>query len=170
MRAPLDSVCLKSGVLCPRCRRVIESGAVSPKEIEVMQHLLELEEADPGFRFLRDTNYVKSYEVDSLLLVILDVDAVVSAATLTKLSKVLSERLNAKVRVIRNSQDPKALVSQIIAPARMQGIDSVWTPDGDVHYVIRISKHDARLLPMRVEMLESLLSSMFNATYRVRVL
>jgi len=168
MKIPLDTICVKSGVLCPRCRKLVDSGTYTLREVEIMKQLLELEEQDPNYRFLKDVTYVKSYETNSIIVTILDVDDSIPQSMLIRLGKTLSEKIGLRVRVIRKS-DPKTLIAQIIAPARIHGVNSVWTPDGDVQHIIRISRYDARFLPVEVKELEQLLSTIFHENYRIKI-
>jgi hypothetical protein len=133
-----------------------------------MKNLLELEEHDPNLKFLKDSTYVKSYETNSMILIVLEMGNDVPQAALVKLGRILSTKMNTKIRVIKKS-DPKNIIVQVVAPARVQGINSVWTPDGDVQHIIRISKYDARLLPAGVNELEHLLSMIFNENYKIKI-
>ena len=168
MKIPLDVICVRSGVLCPRCRRIVESGEHTEVEVEVMRHLLELEN-NSSFKFLKNASYIKSYKIDSMLVVILDLPEPVPRATIVRLGKALEEKLGVKVRITQKTSDPKVFISQLISPARIEGIDSVWTPDGAVQYIVRIPRSDAKLLPLKVEALENLLSSIYNEVYRVKI-
>lgn len=168
MKIPLDTICVRSGVLCPRCRKLIDNGFYTLREVEIMKNLLELEEHDPNLKFLKDSTYVKSYETNSMILIVLEMGNDVPQAALVKLGRILSTKMNTKIRVIKKS-DPKNIIVQVVAPARVQGINSVWTPDGDVQHIIRISKYDARLLPAGVNELEHLLSMIFNENYKIKI-
>jgi transcription antitermination factor NusA-like protein len=168
VKIPLDVICVRSGVLCPRCRRIIESGEHLEVEVDVMRHLLELEN-DNNFKFLRNTTYVKSYKVNTTLIVVLDIPEPISRPNLIRLAKTLEERLGLKIRIVQRTSDPKQFIQQLISPARIQGIDSVWTPDGSVQHIVRIPKSDARFIPMRIDMLENLLSSIYNEVYRIKI-
>lgn len=168
MKIPLDVICVRSGVLCPRCRRIIESGGYSEIEIDVMKYLLELEN-DNNFKFLKNTSYVRSYRVNSTLIVILDMFEPIPRPNIIRLAKVLEEKLGLRTRIVQKTSDPKQFIQQLISPARIQGIDSVWTPDGSVQHIVRIPRSDARFLPMRVELLENLLSSIYNEVYRIKI-
>jgi len=168
MKIPLDIICVRSGILCPRCRRLVESGAYTTTDVEVMKILLELEE-DPNNKFLREATYIKSYSVDSMVIVLLELSNAVPQSFLIRIARMISEKMGMKVRVVRYSQDQKSMIAQLFAPARIQGIDSVWLPDGDVQYIIRVSRYDAKYLPLKINELETLLSKMFNESYRIKV-
>ncbi|MEM1525584.1 MAG: hypothetical protein QXZ41_04190 [Ignisphaera sp.] len=168
MRIPLDVICVRSGVLCPRCRRVVEGGEHSEIEVDIMRYLLELEN-DSNFKFLKSASYIKSYKVDSVIIIVLDIPEVVSRLNIIRLAKALEEKLGLKIRIVQKTSDPKSFILQLISPARIQGIDSVWTPDGSVQHIVRIPKSDAKLLPLRVDILENLLSSIYNEVYRIKI-
>lgn len=168
MKIPLDIICVRSGILCPRCRKVIEGGEHTEIEVEVMRYLLELEN-DANFRFLRNATYVKSYKADSMLIVILDIQESIPRPVIIRLSKALEEKLGIRIRIIQKTSDPKSFISQLISPARIQGIDSVWTPDGSVQHIVRIPRSDAKLLPLKTNVIENLLTSIYNEVYRVKI-
>ncbi len=169
MKIPLDYICIKSGVLCPRCRKLIESGEVAEYEVDVIRSLIELEEKEQQFRFLRDTSYIKTYRVDDLYIVILEMPDNVHSHMIARLSRALSDKLGARVKVIRKSNDVKNVIAQILSPARIQGINTVWLPDGSVQHIVRIPRYDARYLPASIESLEKLFREMFNEVFRIRI-
>jgi len=170
MKLPLDYICLKSGVLCPRCRRLVDEGIVRDFEIEIMKNLIELEEKSSEFKFLKDSTYVKSYQVDNFCVLLIETPENVTQHSLMRLSKVLSDRLNKRIRVVRKAGDMKMMIAQIIAPARVHGVDLLWLPDGSVQHIVRISRYDVKSLPTTIENLEKMLSEVFGKSIRIRVL
>ncbi|RLG77129.1 MAG: transcription elongation factor NusA [Thermoprotei archaeon] len=170
MRIPLDYICIKSGILCPRCQRLVDSGVVSNLDVELMKALLDIEENQSNFRFLKESSYVRSVQQGRMIVVILDIPDTVPQQTLIRLSRLLSERLGGfKVRIVRNSNDLKSMVSQIVAPARIMGINTVWLPDGSVQHVIRMPRYDARLLPAPMKDIETLLTQLFKYNFRIKL-
>jgi predicted nucleic acid-binding Zn-ribbon protein len=43
LRIPLDTICVKTGILCPSCQRKVDEGEVQEFEVEILRNLLELE-------------------------------------------------------------------------------------------------------------------------------
>lgn len=159
MRIPLDYICVKTGVLCPRCRRLVESGAVSEFEIDIMRHLIEFEN-DPEYKsFLNNLTYVKAYKISDMIVIIADYPLKTDPKIIQKLSKALGDKLGSKIRIISNSlrRDIKSIVSQLIFPARIQGVNIIWLPDGSQQYIVRIPKTDLRYMPTSSENIEKLL-------------
>ena len=60
------------------------------------------------------------------------------------------------------------MVTQLLAPARILGVNTLWLPDGSFESIIRISKYDEKILPARREVIEEALSRILNATVKVR--
>ena len=170
MKIPLDYICVKSGILCPRCQKLVDSGVVSNLDVEIMRILLDIEENEPQFKFLKESSYIRAVQYGKMIVVLLDIPNAVSHHLLARLGRLLSEKLGGvKVRIVRNSRDLKSMVSQIVAPARIMGINTVWLPDGTVQHVIRMSRYDARLLPASLRDIEMLLSHLFKYHFRIRL-
>ncbi len=166
---PLDYICLKSGVLCPRCRKLVDEGKVQQFEVDLMKALIELEEKSQDFKFLREATYVKGYLVDNFCVLILELPEDVTQHSLIRLSRVLSDKVGLKVRVVKKVNDMKMLIAQIVAPARIQGVNALWLPDGSVQHIVRIPRYDAKSLPTSVENLEKLFNEIFGTSIRIKL-
>lgn len=169
MKIPLDQICVKSGVLCPRCQGLVDSRAVEPYEIEVMRALLDLEN-NPDFKFLKDLVYYKAVKSGNFLVLLLQFpDFSTTPRLISKLDKQLTEMLGIKVRVIdRSSNNIKSVALQLIMPARVSGINTLWLPDGSTQYIVRIPRSDSRYLPASKEVIEEVLSSLVGNSVRIR--
>lgn len=169
MRTPLCHICIKSGIFCPRCQELVDSGEYDELDIDVMKTLLELEEE--VFQELKDMNYHKSYLVENLLVVQLSGKSL-SPYRLTKIARHVAEKLkdkyNVRVRIIEKTGELRKMASQLLSPARILGVNTLWLPDGSFESIIRVSKLDERLLPARKEVIEEVLSRILNATVKVR--
>lgn len=170
MRIPLDHVCVKTGVLCPRCERLVSLGEVAAFEVDVMRGLLELEEK-VDFRFLKEARYVKSLEENNMLVLVIELpDLNMHPRVLARLGRALSEKIKRKVRVINvTSGNLRTIAAQLMHPARVIGVNTLWLPDGTVQYVVRILKSDNRYLPASRDTLEQILSSIAGKAVKIRV-
>jgi transcription antitermination factor NusA-like protein len=86
-----------------------------------------------------------------------------------KIAKVLQEKLGMKVRIIEKTSNIKSSAVQLLSPARVLGVNTVWLPDGSVQYVIRVSRTERRLLPADALVLESALSKIHDTRVKIRV-
>lgn len=169
MRIPLDHICVRSGVLCPRCQGLVDSRVVEPYEVDVMRVLLDLEDK-PEFKFLKDAVYHKALRLADLLVITIQLpDSLTNQRLINKLDKQLSEVLGIKVRVIDKSvNNIKSIAFQLVTPARISGINTLWLPDGSVQYIVRIPKSDSRYLPASKEVIEEVLSTLVGSSVRIR--
>ncbi|MEM0026000.1 MAG: transcription elongation factor [Zestosphaera sp.] len=170
MRIPLDVLCVKTGVLCPRCQSIVRGGSVREYEVDVMRELLDLEELT-DFKFLKDMEYVRSVMGEGALVVILQdtKNNTPDPRSLNKLSWILSERLKVKTKIVTNTRDLKEIVKQLVFPARITSVNTIWLPDGTVEYVVRVPRFELRNLPFkRREIIEDLLTQITGNVVRIR--
>jgi len=163
VRYPLDKICVKSGILCPSCQRKVDSGLVGRYEIPIMKAMMELEEE---LKELRKGEYVKAYEVSNMVIVL--VKDSFEPIEIEKIVKELSMKLRRKVKVINYGSDRRALVEQIIAPATLLGLNTLWLPDGSEQVIVRIPRRDQRFIGGRRRALEELLTQLFGKQVRIR--
>ncbi|MEM0361600.1 MAG: transcription elongation factor NusA [Sulfolobales archaeon] len=169
MKIPLDQICVKSGVLCPRCQGLVDSRVVDPYEIDVMRALLELEN-ESDFKFLKDATYYKAVKSGNFLVLLIQLpDSSTTPRLLSKLDKHLSELLGVKVRVVdKSSNNIKSIALQLVMPARVSGINTLWLPDGSTQYIVRIPRSDSRYLPASKEVIEEVLTNLIGSSVRIR--
>ncbi|MFN3267950.1 MAG: transcription elongation factor NusA [Zestosphaera sp.] len=170
MKIPLDILCVKTGVLCPRCQSIVRSGSVREYEVDVMRELLDLEELT-DFKFLKDMEYVRSVMSEGALVIILQdtKNNTPDPRSLNKLSWTLSERLKIRTRIVTNTKDLKEVVKQLVFPARITSVNTIWLPDGTVEYVVRVPRFELRNLPFkRREIIEDLLTQITGNVVKIR--
>ena len=171
MRIPLDYICVKTGVLCPRCRRLVESGAVSEFEVDIMRYLIDLEN-DPEYKnFLINFTYVKAYKISDTIVILGEFSQRSDQRIIQRISRALGDKLDAKVRIISVStrKDIKSIVSQLVFPARIIGVNIVWLPDGSHQYIVRIPRGDLRYMLMSSDNLERLVEIISGENVRIRI-
>lgn len=170
MKIPLDYLCVKTGVLCPRCQRLVDTGVVGEYEVPVMRALLELEER-PDFKFLKDAKYIKTLKLDSMMVLLLEInDPDLKPKDLGRLGRALSDKLRVKVRVInKTTGDIRELARQLMYPARVAGVNTLWLPDGSIEHIVRVPRADIRYLPMKTSSLEEILTQITGMNVRIRI-
>ncbi len=172
VQIPLDYICVKSGVLCPRCQALVDSGAVGEYEVEVMRALIELEEKE-GMSILKKATYHKTYIVGDMYVIVMDLGIGTSVPLFTRHARVLEQKLQEKlgrrVKVIPKANDVRGLASFLLYPARVMGVNTLWLPDGSIEYVIRVSRRDQRLLAGRKEEYEKILTELLGKKTRIRI-
>lgn len=143
----------------------MDKGEYDEWDIRVMKAFLELEESKMGF--LREYTYHKSIASNGLIVVMVS-GPKTSPYILARISRALSEKLGLKVRVVEKTSSLKQLAGQVLAPAQVLGVNMLWLPDGSWESIIRISRHDFRSLPAKVEVLEEVLSKINGFPVRIK--
>lgn len=163
MKYPLDKVCIKSGILCPRCQRLIDSGKVDKHEIPVMKTLIELEEK---YKELRQGSYVKAYKSNNLMIVL--VQGITDQKVLERVSKEVGQKIGSRVKIIEKTGDLRRLIEQVIYPATLLGVNTLWLPDGTEQVVVRISRRDFRIISNYEKDYEKILGEITKKPVRIR--
>jgi len=165
VKIPLDHICVKSGILCPRCQALIEEGVVDSYEVDVMRALIEMEES--SVRELRDVEYIKTYMEGNLVVIVLK--GKLPPQVLSKIARNLSEKFEGRrVKVALKSRDLRQVASQVLYPARILGINTLWLPDGSVQYIIRVPRSEQRIIREFKEEFEKILSKIMGSVVEIR--
>ena len=165
MKTPLCTFCLKSGILCPKCQEKVEKGEVSELDIQIAKELLELETRFPT---LKDAELKKCVEIGPLVIILVgekDVSSVIGPSG--KIVKLLSKKLNKKIRIVGESTDIRKSIQDLLAPAEVLGVNIVWLPDGSYEKKIRVRRSDAKKLPTNIETLEEAIRCLLNERFRI---
>ena len=172
VRIPLDYVCVKSGVLCPRCQGLVDSGEVDEREIPIMKALIELEENE-NISLLKKATYYKSYFInEKLVVIVMDLGIGTSVPLFTRyarqLEQKLSEKINKRVKIIPKASDVRGLATFLLHPTRILGVNILWLPDGSIEYVIRVPRRSKNFIGRHVEVYEKILTELLGKKTTIR--
>jgi len=146
----------------------VSSGEIEKFEVNVMRLLLELEEKTE-FKFLRNAIYHKAINVDNFLILIIELKEHITSRLLGRLGRALSDELKMRVRVVNKSNtNIREIASQLLYPARVIGVNTLWLPDGTVEHIVRIPRSDSRYLPSNIYALEQVLSVVTGMNVKIR--
>ncbi len=150
MVLPICDVCLKSGILCQGCENKLESGEISQIDLDIAKVLFKLGDGKLGFK--------KTIEVGDIVIIITEKDQVGKLIGKNgKIVRELSRTAGKKIRVVGQDSDLKAVSTDILAPARVSGINVVYGTDGEEKYKIRVMQEDSRKLPGRLDVLNQII-------------
>lgn len=150
MVLPVCDVCLKSGILCQGCENKLESGEISQIDLDIAKVLFKLGDGKIGFK--------KTIEVGDIVIIITDKDQVGKLIGKNgKIVRELSRTVGKKIRVVGQDSDLKSVSKDILAPARVSGINIVYGKDGEEKYKIRVMQEDSRKLPGRLDVLNEII-------------
>jgi len=163
LKIPFCVFCLKSGILCSRCQEKIDSGEYSELDITVCKKLIELESRFPE---LKEVEFVKSLRAGGLTIIVVKAPRGFPRRIWYEVSRLLRRELG-NIRIIEKGPDIKSMVEQLLSPAKVMSIATVWFPDGSSELVIKVSKHDSRRLFVSKEDLEKVVSIFAKMNTRI---
>ncbi len=164
MNIPICQVDLRSGILCPRHQKELDTGVFSPLDLEVMKTLLDLEGKIPN---LKDVTYLKSAQTSDFAVLLLSGQNLPSNFW-GRVGSELRGKLNVNLRVIEKAPSLKRLVEQIIAPVRVVGVNTIWIPDGSRESSVVIERGDVNRLPSSPESVEKIVYDLSHELIRIR--
>ena len=153
MVLPVCDVCLKSGMLCQGCENKLKSGEITQLDLDIAKLLFKLGDGKIGFK--------KTIEIGDVVIIVTDKDQVGKIIGKSgKIVRAISKKVGKKIRVIGEGSDFKEIARDLLAPARISGINIVYGMDGEEKYKIRVMKEDSRRLPARLDVLNGILTQL----------
>ncbi len=142
MKAELCQFCLKSGILCSKCREKVRKGEVSETDLKIARLLLSLEDEYPP---LQDVYFHKAVEADDVLAILVgrgDVARMLSYGG--KIAKILSQKTGKKIRILEHNSEERKFLEDLFAPLNIITINKIWLPDGTTETRVILKKGQKR--------------------------
>ncbi len=127
---PLDKICVRSGILCPRCQSLVDSGVYDDLDLRVMRALLSLENRLSSVKI----KYVKSKLKDNKLLIFIESDSIDSIPVWLgrEILAYLDDPRIKSVLIVPKFDDPQELLEYVIRPYKVLGVRRAYLPDGSL--------------------------------------
>jgi len=128
VKAELCQFCLRSGILCSKCKRKVEKGEVSKLDLEIARLLVSIEDKYPP---LQDVNFHKAIEANGVLAIIVrrgDIAKMLSYGG--KITKLLEKKMKKSIRVLEYNSNERKFLEDLFAPLNILTINKIWLPDG----------------------------------------
>ena len=165
MKAELCQFCLKSGILCPKCREKVRKGEVTRTDLKVARLLVSLEEKYPP---LQDVYFHKSVEAGGVLAIIVgkgDIARMLSYGG--KIIKDLERETNKKIRVLEHNSDERKFLEDLFAPMSILTINKIWLPDGTTETRVVLKRRGRMRPPVKMKSLRSIAKKLYGMSLRV---
>jgi transcription antitermination factor NusA-like protein len=157
-------VCLKSNILCSGCGHKLKEGKISPLDVKVSRILFELARKHRG---LGKINFRRAIEAKGLTVLLVgrgEISLVVGKGG--KIIRKLIESLHSKVRVIEEGADIHKQVQDIVTPAKVRGINILYSSRG-AEYRVRIPRANLKLLPASIDALQGLFAKLTDKNIKL---
>lgn len=165
MKGPLCNFCLQTGILCGKCQSLLDSGELTNLDITVAMELNKLEKSYPA---LKDITFYRAVEVGPLVVVLVgESDLPTILGQRGKIIRALEQSLKKRIRVIETSSSTGKMVEDLLTPAEVAGINTIWLPDGSTVKKVRIRNFDKKKLPASIDTLEDVILQLTNEPIRI---
>jgi transcription antitermination factor NusA-like protein len=140
-------------MLCQGCENKLKSGEISSMDVDIAKLLYKIGNGKLGFK--------KTIEIVDVVIIVTDKDQVGKLiGKRGKIVREISKTVSKKIRVVGENSDLKSVATDILAPARISGINIVYGKDGEQKYKIRVRKEDSRRLPAKIEILNDIIQQL----------
>lgn len=163
---PADKTCIKSGFLCNNCQARLDTGEITEFEIDLAKDLLELEEDNVNFAFLKDISFYKAIDYEDLIILVV--------GKRDKL-KITSELLGwvkenyevEEIILVEKTNKPRPIVEALINPHKLVSLNEIFLATGDVQFRAVLWEDDREKLLFTKEELEQLIFELTGSVIRV---
>ncbi len=164
MMMPLCSFCIKSGILCQKCQKKLESGQIGATDIQVAKILMGLEES---YTALQKIQFHNAYEVDGVLAIVVGRgDLAAFRDNNGKLVREIAQQTGRRVRVMEKHGDERSFLEELFDPAVITTINKIWLPDGTTETRVILSSRPRRL-PVKSRILKKMAKQIRGITLRI---
>jgi transcription antitermination factor NusA-like protein len=140
-------------MLCQGCENKLKSGEISQMDLDIAKILYRVGDGKIGFK--------KTIEIGDMVIIVTEKDQVGKLIGKSgKIVREISKTIGKKVRVVGENSDLRSVARDILAPARISGINIVYGKDGQEKYKIRIMREDARRIPGKLDVLNDIIQEL----------
>lgn len=163
---PADKTCIKSGFLCNSCQARLDAGEITEFEIDLAKDLLELEEDNESFVFLKDVSFYKAIDYEDLIIL------VIGKRDKLRISSELLDWIKETYEVdeiilVDKTNKPRPIVEALINPYKLVSLNEIFLATGDVQFRAVLWEDDREKLLFTNEELEQLILELTGNVIRV---
>lgn len=165
MKLPMCLTCLRSGVYCQQCQQKLNNGEITPLDLTIANALVNLENR---IAVIKNITYNRAIEIGNIVIVQISKKSLnLIADQKSKITQALEKELNKKVKILQKTNKPKSLADELLAPARVKGVNKIWLPDGTSETIIRLNAEDQEKLPAKCSQLQSTMAELLGGYVRI---
>lgn len=163
MKIPICELCAQSKTLCSGCEHKLKTGKISEADVAISSMLVEMRD-----RFKLDAaEFTKAVDLGRAVLIFTHGEVGVLIGRDGKVVSELSHRLGKKVRIAEYSGDVKKTISDVVMPAKLMGINTIYSGGAKV-FKVRLLRSDMKNLPVDINTLEKALQSILDSKVMIQ--
>lgn len=164
LRTPICEVCLRSGILCQGCENRLKEGRISELDITISRTLFEIAQKHRGLEKINFKHAVSTSGLTGLVVGRGEIRFAVGRGG--KVVRELENKLRAKIRVIEEGTQIRKLAQDILTPAKVLGVNVLYSGGKEEHRV-RVPRAHSKRLPANVKGIQTLLTKLTNKNITV---
>jgi hypothetical protein len=163
---PADLTCIKSGFLCNNCQARLDSGEITEFEIDLAKDLLELEEDNEEFVFLKDISFYKAIDYEDLIILVIGKKdkLIITSEFLSWIKETYEVD---EIILVEKTNKPRPIVEALINPFKLVSLNEIFLATGDVQFRAVLSEENRDSLLFTKEELEQLIYELTGKITRV---
>jgi len=163
---PACLTCVHSGLLCSNCQERLENGTLTEFELDLSKDLIELEEKDEKFGFLKNISFYKAIDYEDVVIL------VVGTKDKLKINEVLLNWIKEKydvekIIVIEKTNKPRPVVEALIFPNKVVSLNEIFLATGEIEFKAVINESDKEKILFTKEELEGLILELSGIIMRI---
>ncbi|MBS7625077.1 hypothetical protein KEJ29_05820 [Candidatus Bathyarchaeota archaeon] len=165
MKAELCQFCLRSGILCPKCRAKIEKGEVTQRDLEIARLLISIENEYP---LLQNVYFRGTIEADNILAILVrrgDATKILSYGG--KIIKFLESKTGKDIRILEYNAGERKFIEDLFAPLPVLAINKIWLPDGSIETRVILKGKDKRRSSLNINAMKEIARRVKGLTLRI---
>jgi len=163
---PADKTCIKSGFLCNSCQARLDGGEITEFEIDLAKDLLELEEDNESFVFLKDVSFYKAIDYEDLIILVIGKRDKLKITS--ELLAWIKETYEVdEIILVNKTNKPRPIVEALINPYKLVSLNEIFLATGDVQFRAVLWEDDREKLLFTKEELEQLIFELTGNVIRV---
>ncbi|WXG42943.1 MAG: hypothetical protein WED04_02515 [Promethearchaeati archaeon SRVP18_Atabeyarchaeia-1] len=143
----------------------MDKGLITQLDIDVAKELLSFEDKTPS---LKDVDFKRAIDTGSMIVVLVGHGNLPEAlGPRGKILKELEKRFNRSIRVIEENSNIRRTIEDLVTPATVLGINTLWLPDGSLEKKVRLNLSDPKRLPTDIHVIEETVKSLTGERVRI---
>ena len=162
MQIPICENCAQSEELCPECAGKLKRGQISEEDVKVTRILYKLAQKN----VISDPSFEKTLPVKEFLIILTSSNAATLIGRGGRIVRIVSEKMGRKVRVVKKG-DLRVTVNDLIAPARITGMTTLYTPKEEKHRIL-VPDEDRKKILFSEDSIREAVKKLCNANIEIK--
>ena len=159
MKTPICEICARTDTMCGSCETRLRGREINQADVDISK-LLYKKYAEIN------AEYLSSFLTRDFAILSFRGNAGAIVGRGGRGAAEISTMIRKKVKIINLDNDVKKIISDILHPAILIGINEIFASDGEI-YKIRVGKKDLSRLPIEIGSLEKLFMNILSKKVRV---